>query len=301
MGKNREITYYTLSLQQAHIEEMADSMDTEGFILLGFEDKWFEHLWIKPNNEAFLSRLLSIQDIDILNPFLSEQLKLYVRKNGDGFEKDESDFYKTYKARARWLKHTKFICKTEYTKSGNEVFNEAVQWCIEDEVEWLETFNPYSPAKEKQLLKKIKEPLYKELNRQKLQSKKIESFFTENQLRKLYIELTATLGRFEKPIFLSNNSEDVFLSIFNSNKILDTPFQWNYDTKLLVHLLKEICSSSFYQTQIERRKVFTTMNGNPLSARNIASTKNKILTEGSHLEHKEIERILSSIKNSDSF
>jgi hypothetical protein len=163
---NRELTYYSLLSSESlrHIESVADDMDQKSFINLGFEDKWLHHLWIAPNNEAFLNRMGYLTDLLTLDASLSEQLKLYARKRGEGYEKDKGDFYATYKARKNWLAHTIFICKNEYSVTKKEIYNEIVQWCISWQNEWLETFNPYSPDDQAQLAKKLKKPLWQELD-----------------------------------------------------------------------------------------------------------------------------------------
>lgn len=163
---NREITYYSLlsSENLRHIEQMADTMDEQSFVTLGFEQKWFHHLWIGANNEAFLEYISHQTDLTKLDRILGEQLKLYARKQGEGYEQDKGGFYGTYKARKDWLKHTIFICRNEYNKTQNEVFNEVVKWCIDWQNEWLKTFNPYSPTERKEMSKDLKTPLWEQLN-----------------------------------------------------------------------------------------------------------------------------------------
>ena len=140
---NREITYYSLlsSENLRHIEQMADTMDEQSFVTLGFEKKWFCHLWIGANNEAFIEYVSHQTDLTKLDMILGEQLKLYGRKQGEGFEQDQGDFYGTYKARKDWLNNTIFICRNEYNKTQNEVFNEVVKWCVHWLNEWLENRN----------------------------------------------------------------------------------------------------------------------------------------------------------------
>ena len=163
---NREITYYSLlsSENLRHIEQMADTMDEQSFVTLGFEQKWFHHLWIGANNEAFLEHISQQTDLAKLDMILGEQLKLYARKQGEGYEQDKGDFYGTYKARKDWLNHTIFICRNEYNQTPNEVFNEVVKWCVDWQNEWLETFNPYSPNELKEMSKDLKTPLWEQLN-----------------------------------------------------------------------------------------------------------------------------------------
>ena len=163
---NREITYYSLlsSENLRHIEQMAATMDEQSFVTLGFDHKWFCHLWIGANNEAFLEYISPQTDLTKLDRILGEQLKLYARKQGEGYEKDKGDFYGTYKARKDWLNHTIFICRNEYNKTQNEVFNEVVKWCVDWQNEWLETFNPYSPTEHIELSKDLKTPLWEQLN-----------------------------------------------------------------------------------------------------------------------------------------
>ena len=163
---NREITYYSLlsSENLRHIEQMADTMDKQSFVTLGFEQKWFHHLWIGANNKAFLEYISHQTDLAKLDMILGEQLKLYARKQGEGYEQDKGDFYGTYKARKDWLNHTIFICRNEYNTTPNEVFNEVVKWCVDWQNEWLETFNPYSPNERKEMSKDLKTPLWEQLN-----------------------------------------------------------------------------------------------------------------------------------------
>ena len=140
---NREITYYSLlsSENLRHIEQMADTMDKQSFVTLGFEQKWFHHLWIGANNKAFLEYISHQTDLAKLDMILGEQLKLYARKQGEGYEQDKGDFYGTYKARKDWLNHTIFICRNEYNTTPNEVFNEVVKWCVDWQNEWLESIH----------------------------------------------------------------------------------------------------------------------------------------------------------------
>lgn len=165
--KNREITYYSLlpSEKLAHIEQVAERLDEESFITLGFDHKWYGHLWIPENNECFIEYIGKQTDLQKLDAILGEQLKLYARKHREGFEKDKGDFYGVYKARKDWLRHTIFICKNEYNKTKNEIFKEAVNWCESWQNEWLETFNPYSPGELRALSKDLKTPLWQTLDK----------------------------------------------------------------------------------------------------------------------------------------
>ena len=188
---NREITYYSLLNKSnlRHIESVADRLDEQSFIGLGFEKKWLPHLWIEANNEAFLEHISYQSDLNKLDEILGEQLKLYARKQGEGNEQDKGDFYNTFKARKDWLKHTIFICKNEYSKTQNEVFKETIEWCIDWQNEWLETFNPYSPTDLKEMNKDLKKPLWEYLNKSepslqiKQQPDEIEVWFSEYELR----------------------------------------------------------------------------------------------------------------------
>lgn len=173
---NREITYYSLLSREnlRQIEQTADTMDEQSFVTLGFDQKWFHHLWIGANNEAFLEYISHQTDLTKLDRILGEQLKLYARKQGEGFEQNKGDFYSTYKARKDWLNHTIFICRNEYNKTQNEVFNEVVKWCIDWQNEWLETFNPYSPTELKEISKDLKTPLWKALPPQQNEKPKPE-------------------------------------------------------------------------------------------------------------------------------
>jgi len=140
--KNRETTYYSLTNSEhlAHIEQTADTLNPEAFITLGFDKKWYGHLWIPENNECFLDRISHFEDLNKLDAFLGEQLKLYARKN----ERDNDEGYLNtiYEARKDWLKHTIFICKNEYRKTKNEVYKEVIKWCKDWQKDWLDTFNP---------------------------------------------------------------------------------------------------------------------------------------------------------------
>lgn len=164
--QNRETTYYSLlsSENLRHIEDVADNTPQETFIELGFEKKWLHHLWIGANNEVFLDSIRNQDDLQKLDMILGEQLKLYARKQGEGYEKDKGGFYQTYKARKDWLNNTVFLCKNEYNKTKNEVYNEVVKWCEDWQSEWLETFNPYSPKERQEMSKDLKKPLWQELN-----------------------------------------------------------------------------------------------------------------------------------------
>ena len=163
---NREITYYSLLSSQnlRQIESVADKMGEQSFVTLGFDEKWLPHLWISNNNVAFLEYLSQQTDLKKLDKILGEQLKLYARKQGDGYEKGKDDLHRSYEARKDWINHTIFICKNEYSQSQNEVFNEVVKWCIEWQNEWLETFNPYSPNELQEMDKELKTPLWEQLN-----------------------------------------------------------------------------------------------------------------------------------------
>tara|TARA_B110000114_G_scaffold87478_1_gene92373 strand:+ start:642 stop:1529 length:888 start_codon:yes stop_codon:yes gene_type:complete len=170
---NREITYYSLlsSENLRHIEQMADTMDEQSFVTLGFDEKWFHHLWIGANNEAFLEGISHLTKLNTLGRKLSEQLKLYTRKKGEGYEQGKGDFHGTYKARKDWLNHTIFICRNQYNKTRNEIFNEVVKWCVDWQNEWLETFNPYNPTELKEMSKDLKTPLWEQFNKDQPEQK----------------------------------------------------------------------------------------------------------------------------------
>lgn len=163
---NREITYYSLlsSEDLRHIEEVADKLNEQSFIGIGFEQKWLPHLQVSHNNNEFLKYISQLTDLVKLDMILSEQLKLYAKKQGEGYEQHKGDFYGTYKARKDWLNHTIFICRNEYNNTKNEVFNEVVKWCIEWQNEWLETFNPYNQNESNEISKDLKIPLWEQLN-----------------------------------------------------------------------------------------------------------------------------------------
>ena len=165
--KNREITFYSLLSREnlRHIETVADTMEVDTFISLGFDKKWYGHLWIPENNECFLEKVSSQTDLIKLSSILGEQLKLYARKQGEGHENDKGDFYHTYKARKDWLAHTIFICKNASTIIKNEVFAEAIKWCIDWQNEWLETFNPYSPVELSLKQADLKMPIWQNLEK----------------------------------------------------------------------------------------------------------------------------------------
>ena len=162
---NREITFYSLSNPQNlwNIERIADTMDKETFVSLGYDEKWLYHLWIKPNNKAFLEIVSEKEDLNRLDLFLGEQLKLYSEKKGAGYEKDKGDFFKTFQALEDWLRHTVFICKKEFNKTSNEVYNEVVKWCTEWEKEYLSHHNPYSPHEIARMQKAMSKPLWQQL------------------------------------------------------------------------------------------------------------------------------------------
>jgi len=126
-----------------HIEQVADTLKPESFIRIGFNEKWLWHLWIGPNNESFLDMISYQTDLEKLDMILGEQLKLYARKCGEGFEKDKSDFNGTFNRRKKWLEHTIFICKNEHNKTKNEVFAEVIKWCQNWQEEYLPRFDPY--------------------------------------------------------------------------------------------------------------------------------------------------------------
>lgn len=144
--KNRELTYYSLSPREDLRNKFytADTMDSQGFIDLGFDEKWRSDLWIAHNNEAFLGLIGNQVNLKRIDTILNEQLKLYARKHREGCEENKEDIYKIYEARKDWLRHTIFICQNEYNKTRNEIFAEAVKWCEKWKKEWLETFNPNS-------------------------------------------------------------------------------------------------------------------------------------------------------------
>jgi hypothetical protein len=119
---NRELTYYSLlsRAEMRQIEELADDTPQETFIALGFEKKHFHHLWIGPNNEAFISTVSFITDLKKLNTLLTTQLKRYNKKDNLNINSNKD-----------WLKHTKFIFQDEYNKTKKEIFSEVVEWCVE--------------------------------------------------------------------------------------------------------------------------------------------------------------------------
>ena len=136
--KNREITFYSLldASQLRHIEEMADEMTTESFVSLGFERKYLSHLWIWANNEAFMEKLFHISDLSKLDGIMSYQLKKYTRK----MENEKDEVFSQYEIRENWLNHTIFVCKNQYNKTKNEIYNEAIKWCKVWKKEWLNSF-----------------------------------------------------------------------------------------------------------------------------------------------------------------
>lgn len=195
---NREITYYSLlsSENLRHIESVADEMSEKSFVSLGFEKKWLTHLWIGANNEAFLQFISHQTDLKKLDRILGEQLKLYARKQGEGFEQNKGEFYSSYKARKDWIKNTIFISKNEYNKTINEVFNEVVEWCEEWCEEWLETFNPYSPTERQEMVKDLKKPIWAQLNKssppQTKSAELFEDIFTTPDWEKYIMALNKT-------------------------------------------------------------------------------------------------------------
>lgn len=100
------------------IERVSSSLSTEEFINLGFEKKWYGHLWIHNNNKCFLSTLENQVDLKKLYLFLQDQLEKYIKKLKNNTESSQD-----------WLDHTIFICKNEYTSKGLEVFREVIKWC----------------------------------------------------------------------------------------------------------------------------------------------------------------------------
>jgi hypothetical protein len=167
----RQNTFYTLiSLGTVqHFEETADSLTDSPELLNSWIEKKSIHLLKSDNNEAFIDWISNQNDLLVLDRILGEQLKLYARKKGEGFEENKGGFYSTYKARKDWLNHTIFICKDEYNRTKREIFNEVVLWCEDWKTEWLETFNPYSPDEREEMHKDLKTPLWKELDEGHLQ------------------------------------------------------------------------------------------------------------------------------------
>lgn len=142
--KNREDTYYSLLSSEylRHIEQTADSLSPEAFVTLNFDRKWYGHLWIPENNECFVEMASHFEDLQKLNFFLSEQLKLYVRRIENKNTQEEAYLYNDFNARKDWLNHTIFISKKEFRKTKKEIFREVVKWCKDWQKNWLETFNP---------------------------------------------------------------------------------------------------------------------------------------------------------------
>lgn len=269
---NREITYYSLlsSVNLRHVESVADEMDEESFVVLGFEKKWFHHLWISANNEAFLEYLSFQSDLNKLDGILSEQLKLYARKNGEGFEKNEGDIYGTYKARKDWLNHTIFICKNEYNKTQNEIFNEAVKWCIEWQKVWLESFNPYTPQNEKETEQRIIEakPIFN-LKAGQVVFEIIKDFFsTEQQTVLLHLIETGNIAS-EKLLFKGNGNRltDTFKKLIEHDFITGCKKQ---------DLIKWIISNfSFLHNGKEKKFVYDTVE--KTVSRNYFPCKNPLI------------------------
>lgn len=95
-----------------------------------------------------VERIKHVDDLRKLDLILGEQLKLYARKCGEGYEQSSTDFYSTYQSRQDWLNHTIYVFKSEirfYDKY--EIYHEVVKWCVEWIAEWI---LPYvSPGGEK--------------------------------------------------------------------------------------------------------------------------------------------------------
>ncbi|WP_027138822.1 hypothetical protein [Gaetbulibacter saemankumensis] len=129
--KNRELTFYSLLPNEdlRHIFYMADTMESQEFINLGFDEKWRHHLWVVHNNNAFVGLIENQVTIKALNSILDRQLKLYIRKHSEGCKENNEDLLRINEEQKNWLKHTIFICKNEFNRTDNEIYNEAVKWC----------------------------------------------------------------------------------------------------------------------------------------------------------------------------
>lgn len=244
---NREITYYSLLSSQnlGQIESVADKMEEQSFVTLGFEEKWIDHLWISNNNVAFLEYLSQQTDLKKLDKILGEQLKLYARKQGDGYEKGKDDLHRSYEARKDWINHTIFICKNEYSQSQNEVFNEVVKWCIEWQNEWLETFNPYSPNELQEMDKELKTALWEKLNDTLPQATKSDNTrLNETQLSE---KIKKHFG------FFNRNCPRKGIPILNNKKDFDNLVKWttffyenNFEVPEISEPIKSVNTNDYF-------------------------------------------------------
>jgi len=234
MMNNRELTYYSLlsRAEMRHIEELADNTPQETFITLDFEEKYFHHLWIGANNEAFISTVSFITDLDKLSMTLQGQLKSYVRKNGYGFEEDKGDFYTTYLARKNWLKHTIFIFNNEYNKTKNEIFIEVVKWCKDWENEWLETFNPYSPKELKDMATDLKKPLWQSLENNEIEKKlkmndSTDAKYIKCTSQEFITDISKLCDKCPLPLLITNGMKDQIIFQAQERKEILTTEQFN--------------------------------------------------------------------------
>lgn len=166
---NRQMVFYRLSPDHVFFaaQELADSTSEKDFIAFGWDKKWCTELYVKPNNEAFIAFLASIQKINQLGYELSGLLADWRKRNGEGYESDKQDFYNTYLAEKEWLEHTKFLCRDVFNTTKRQVYLEAVKWCEEYESKWHELNNPYSPEEmakiDKEISQRLLKPLWQEL------------------------------------------------------------------------------------------------------------------------------------------
>lgn len=131
--RNREITYYTLAKLKKLIKiyRRADNTTTSE-VTAKLGEKKAKHLWIKPNNEAFLIELDIKIDSSRLSNYLHGQLMIFVKK----YPRHEE-----HGARKNWLNHTIHICEEKFIEADKQIYKEVIDWCKEFQNNSLESYS----------------------------------------------------------------------------------------------------------------------------------------------------------------
>jgi len=109
--------------------------------------EWKAVLFVKYNNEDFLYYLTTFNELGylferVLEVLLGDYTKQWDYRNQNTFDDNYSWESRYYEIRKKWLEHTIFICKNEYNKTKNEIYNEVAKWCEDYEEEFLPLDKP---------------------------------------------------------------------------------------------------------------------------------------------------------------
>lgn len=147
---NNQNVYYQI-VSNKEFNEVIER-NNEGFIPDRLEDWSLKLLNIEENNSYFLEYLKTFSQIAEIDFFLEKELLQYKRRKKGQLIKSnyitEFDLDTIINIRSGWIKHTIFICKNEFAKTGLETYNIVVKWCnnfnvsyLDDDAEGTEEFN----------------------------------------------------------------------------------------------------------------------------------------------------------------